>query len=628
MNRLLSRPPFRLALTFAAAWCLLALSHAGAQQKADKGPALPDLTGYRHAEGAITTTISKASPVAVGRSGYLGVHVNPDGRGKLVVAEVGEDSPAARAGLRSGDLLLKIGGQALGSAEALRDQLQIRSPGEVLKLEVVREGKPLELTATLAATSRPMKVGQQRPVLGVQTAEPKDGQGVAITSVTAGSGAAAAGLKAGDVILRVNGLPMTGPDRLSDTLAEKQPGDTVTLAVVREGKPLEMKAKLGAMPTQGKGFRKGKGGWDTRAGFLWKKDVYRLAVVCVEYPDVAHNPKITLQDWHEALFSRKTFTRTNATGQTAYGSLNDYYQEQSHGRLRVEGKVFDWVTVSKKRENYSQGTGTGNKAALLTEALDTLLAHEGPEALSGFDGIFFLYAGKTVQTTRGGLYWPHKANVFHRDKRWPYFICPEGGARMNTISVSCHEFGHMLGLPDLYARPENPGSEGAGVWCAMSNQVGNGRPQHFCAWSKERLGWIQPVVIHPTTKQKLILRPVEDSPKECFKVLVRADGSEYFLLENRRRKGFDASLPAEGLLIWRVVNGRPILEESHGIEGPAGPRMFLSAVPYPSSANNAFTPFTTPSSRAQLGGGLPVHITNIRRLPDGRITFHIGYEYQ
>ena len=34
----------------------------------------------------------------------------------------------------------------------------------------------------------------------------------------------------------------------------------------------------------------------------------------------------------------------------------------------------------------------------------------------------------------------------------------------------CHEFGHMLGLPDLYARPENPGSTGLGNWCVMSNQ--------------------------------------------------------------------------------------------------------------------------------------------------------------
>ena len=68
---------------------------------------------------------------------------------------------------------------------------------------------------------------------------------------------------------------------------------------------------------------------------------------------------------------------------------------------------------------------------------------------------------------------------------------------MNDISVFCHEFGHMLGLPDLYARPELPGSEGVGVWCAMSNQNGGGRPQHFCAWSKEQLGWVKPTVHRP-----------------------------------------------------------------------------------------------------------------------------------
>jgi hypothetical protein len=161
----------------------------------------------------------------------------------------------------------------------------------------------------------------------------------------------------------------------------------------------------------------------------------------------------------------------------------------------------------------------------------------------------------------------------------------------------------------------------------MANQVGNGKPQHFCAWSKERLGWIKPAVIDPTVKQKLILGPIEDSPKECFKVLVRPDASEYLLLENRRKKGFDASLPAEGLLIWRVVGNRPILEESHGVEGAAGPRMFLTSVPYPSNANDSFTPYTIPSSRCQLGGGLPVYITSITKLADGRISFHIGYEY-
>jgi hypothetical protein len=98
-------------------------------------------------------------------------------------------------------------------------------------------------------------------------------------------------------------------------------------------------------------------------------------------------------------------------------------------------------------------------------------------------------------------------------------------------------------------------------------------------------------------------------------------------LENRRRIGFDRDLPAEGLLIWRVIDGRPVLEESHGIGGPSGPGLYLGSIPYPSGSNTAFTPFTTPSSKSLKGGGLPVYITNIKKLPDGRIVFQIGYEY-
>jgi hypothetical protein len=111
-------------------------------------------------------------------------------------------------------------------------------------------------------------------------------------------------------------------------------------------------------------------------------------------------------------------------------------------------------------------------------------------------------------------------------------------------------------------------------------------------------------------------------------VLLRPDASEYFLLEVRSRKGFDADLPGEGLLIWQVSGDRPLLMESHGVEGPAGPTAHPGAVPFPSPANSAFTPDTIPSSRSPRGGGLPVHITAIRRLPDGRVSFRIGYEYE
>src|SRR5205814_4085120 len=144
--------------------------------------------------------------------------------------------------------------------------------------------------------------------------------------------------------------------------------------------------------------------------------------------------------------------------------------------------VFDAVELSKKRADYGPATAQNEKNVFIGEAIDKISARDGKDELKAFDGIFLLYSGDRVQTTRGGLYWPHRGTANLQGKRWAYFIVPEGGGRMSSISVIAHEFGHMLGLPDLYARPENPGSEGLGVWCAMSNENGNGKPQHFCAW--------------------------------------------------------------------------------------------------------------------------------------------------
>jgi len=582
-------------------------------------PALLRMPEFRTVETAITTTVQKgATAPTAGQAGYLGVTLAVH-HSRILLADVAADSPAEKAGLLAGDLLLDF-----TDPEAFRSHVQAVTPGEPLHLSVERQGEEKQLTAVLGAVSRPMKLGERRALLGITLGEAAEAGGAPITRVTSGSAAEKAGLRNGDVILKIDGVPLANAGRLSDAVSEKKPGDPLLLTLQRGGKSEDLKVTLGE--DNAAGLR--EAGY-FRGGQMWKKDLYRVAVIPVEYPDVKHNPKISLQDWEEAYFSRGRYSKKpNATGQTVYGSLNDYYQEQSYGQLRVEGRVFDWVEVSKKRADYGPALAQNEKSVFLTEALDRLLAREGADAIRDFDGVFFLYAGDRVQTSRGGLYWPHRGNVSYKGRRIAYFIVQEGGARMGSISVTAHEFGHLLGLPDLYARPENPGSEGLGVWCAMSNENGNGRPQHFSAWCKEQLGWLKPAVIDPTVRQRLVLGPVEDSPKECFKVLLRPDGSEYFLLENRRKKGFDTDLPAEGLLIWRVVRNRPLLEESHGVEGAAGPNVFRDRIPYPSPSNDAFTPYTTPSSRSQLGGGLPVHITNIHRMPDGKISFAIGFEYE
>jgi M6 family metalloprotease-like protein len=493
----------------------------------------------------------------------------------------------------------------------------------------LRGFRTVESAITAQVSKAAAVAGPAQPgYLGLQLAGGANGKTM-VAEVEPNSAAAAAGLRPGDVLARVAGRAIGAPDDLRRVLTTQAAGTALEVAVLRDAREVVTKAVLSG-PSRPLAFedgeepRKGKG-WDVRRMRSWSKSVYRLAVVLIDYPDSKSNPAIKPKDWEDALFSKGTYTQKSATGQKVHGSMNDHYLEQSYGTFHIEGKAFPHVLVSKKRAEYGkQGSG---RQALLTEALDLLLARDGKDALKDFDGVFFMYSGGRMRVARGSLYWPHRATVRHQGKSWPYFICPEGGDTMYDISVLSHEFGHMLGLPDLYARPENPGSEGLGQWCLMSNQTPRGRPQHMSAWCKERLGWLKPTVIDPAVPQKLVLSPVYKSPRECYKVLAKPDGSEYFLLENRTATGFDASLPGHGLLVWRVVRGRPILEESHGIAGPAGPRSFPGLVPYPSKANDAFTPFTVPSSRTQLGGGTPVHITNIRRLPDGRITFYIGYEF-
>ncbi|CAN5230272.1 hypothetical protein BH11PLA2_BH11PLA2_21580 [soil metagenome] len=618
---------------------LLLFLFAPAARAADKPETAPlpkkaiDLTGYKTVKEAVKAD-AKAFP-AGGKAlglGYLGLSLADGKAGKPVVEDVEAESPADKAGLKVDDTIVAIDGTGHATASAARDKLRGRFAGDSVKFLVTRAGQTFELTAKYDALSKPMSATpEQRAILGIQVEPPKASGGIEVTRVTTGGGADKAGVKVGDIIMRVNDTKLTTESSLQESLSDKKPGDLVKLLVQRGKEELNLQATLiSNAPTVT------TAGWDDRLPTNFRKPVYKLAIVGVEYTDAKHSETIQGKDWENALFSKGTYTEKNASGSTVYGSLADYYRELSYDTLKVEGKFMGWFEVSKKKMDYNLGssTTTSDKSKFFAEMMDKVTAKLGKDPLKDYDGIFIVFAGDGVQTSRGGLYWPHRARFTHDKKQYNYFIVPEARrGKMTDISVICHEFGHMLGLPDLYARPENPGSEGVGVWDAMSNQLPNGRPQHFSAWSKEQMGWIKPVPIDPRVKQKLVLNPIEDSPSDCLKVIVRADGSEYFLLENRQRKGWDKDLPADGLLIWRVLPGQRgtqqvYLEEAHGVEGPSGPRVFAGAVPFPSPANRAFTPFTTPSSKSQLGGGLDVNITNIRRLPDGRITLHIGYDYQ
>ena len=211
--------------------------------------------------------------------------------------------------------------------------------------------------------------------MGVRMA-PGDADGAHIDQVTPGMPAAKAGVKVGDVIVQINDRAINGPDRMAETLGNHKPGDLVWLTVKRRQAEIGFLVKLTTDAGDGPSLS-----WDDRQPGTWSKPVYHLAVVPIEYPDVKHNDKVDLKDWETALFSTGEYDDKSPTGQKVYGSLNDYYIEQSCGAFHVEGKVFDWVQVEKKRTDYGEDS---NRFALLTEALDKLQDRDGKDALKDY----------------------------------------------------------------------------------------------------------------------------------------------------------------------------------------------------------------------------------------------------
>lgn len=622
-----------------------------------------DLSAYRTPDRAETMRINSLRNLETGRMGFLGI-MAVSNAGQIQVTGVAPDSPALKTGVAVGDVVFRFNGVRVNSPETLRGMIESNAPGESVELTVRRGDAELDLPVTLAPLGeigRPM----ERVRLGVVAGSGLLNGGVPVEDVDANSTGAEAGLKKGDAIVRVDGQRVSETNRLGDMLAAVPLDRNVMLTVVRGGDEMMLSAKLappyGAdRPVSSYALRTAynRRGYNTRA----RRDVLRVAVIGLEFPDVRHNPAVTAADWENAFFSTGTYRHESATGQPVHGSVNDFYLEQSSGAMGITGKMFGWLEMSRPRAEYSSsGAATreggdnirrfSGDSALVTEAVDKLVARDGTGVLTNYDGYFFLYAGDLATQDDGDALWPHTQYTYYGYSPFRYSVSYAGADRMADISLMCHELGHILGLPDLYVepprivaaypaanggstrggaapyQPANPYAATLATWDLMSIQVGFGRPQHMSAWSKEQLGWIKPAVINPRVQQDIILSPIENSTNQCLKIPLAPDGNEYLLLENRERIGFDESLPGQGLLIWRVVYGRPVLEEAHGYTGANAAMISPTRVPYPTERNNSFTPYTTPSSAAYTGDEVPVYISNIRRLPDRRIALTIGPGY-
>ena len=252
-------------------------------------------------------------------------------------------------------------------------------------------------------------------------------------------------------------------------------------------------------------------------------------------------------------------------------SMASFYRDLSYGKLIVTGQVIDWIKAKKPYGHYTDGaSGTGtypkNTPALLEEVLTTWTTGGGKFTpfdvnADGFlDGLFLIHAGKGAEaepspTKRKDMIWSHKWTLQTPIKKnnvtaYAYFTAPEDG----KLGVFSHEFGHFLGLPDLYDTTYR--SHGIGDWCLMAGGSwgGNGNtPARMSAWCLERLGWIKPAKV--TASGTLTLKTLEQDKTACNRIEAGSVApNEYFLLENRQKSGRDSSLPGHGLAVWHIDN--------------------------------------------------------------------------
>ncbi|MEB2345913.1 MAG: trypsin-like peptidase domain-containing protein [Deltaproteobacteria bacterium] len=157
----------------------------------------------------------------------------PRGTKGALVSGVAEGSPAARAGLRRGDLILKAAGHPVPTARDVYGIVERATPGEELVLEIRRDGAKREIVASAERVSDSTATALAERLLGLALAPAPKG-GFQVKRVRPQSGAARIGFQPGDLVVAINGRPLEDGEAFQRTVLDLQ-GRTRALVVVQRG---------------------------------------------------------------------------------------------------------------------------------------------------------------------------------------------------------------------------------------------------------------------------------------------------------------------------------------------------------------------------------------------------------
>ncbi len=259
----------------------------------------------------------------------------------------------------------------------------------------------------------------------------------------------------------------------------------------------------------------------------------------------------------------------------AYGSVKDFYEDNSLGLYRPVFDVYGPVRLPNTQAYYGKNDNGAqclkDACALMDSEID--FSQYDTDSDGKVDMILFYYAGHN-EAEHGveASIWPHQSTTsgsFDGVNIGRFFCTSElrdaDGKNMCGIGTTCHEFAHSLGLPDFYDTDyEKNGGEnpGLGAYSPMDQgpYIDQGRrPCYFTAIERNMLGWMPPF---PALSESghYTLEPV--SQNKAYTHGSEVEG-EYFVYEYRTKTGWDAFLPASGLVVYHVDKSQRIISGSY-----------------------------------------------------------------
>lgn len=290
----------------------------------------------------------------------------------------------------------------------------------------------------------------------------------------------------------------------------------------------------------------------------------RGLVILVNFSDLkmsVEQPEVTFRDF----FNKEGYNQGGMSG-----SVHDYFRDQSYGQFDLQFDVVGPVTLNKTHSYYGgdqDGRHDANVHDMVVEACNAVddrvdFSRYDWDQDGQVDQIFFVYAGYGQNYgAPDDCIWPHEHTIAYRNLRLDgiaigTYACScelrgTQGTQPDGIGAACHEFSHCMGIMDHYdTSGDNFGMGDWDVMCSGSYNDSSRTPSAYTAYERWVSGWLEPVEINKATYVQG-MKPLEDEP-EAYVLYNDYNRNEFYLLENRQQKGWDAAQDGHGLLVVHV----------------------------------------------------------------------------